>query len=135
MEVRKAIMLLSSSAVIFSALVSIVILFQAALAFGMPWGEFAMGGKFPGKLPAPMRAACLVQIAVLAFLALIVLSKSEIILPGWLEFAAVGIWFVVGFSVLSSILNIMTRSVRERRIWAPVSVMMLITSFIVAIAV
>jgi hypothetical protein len=45
MEVRKAIMLLSSSAVIFSALVSIVILFQAALAFGMPWGEFGLPGS------------------------------------------------------------------------------------------
>lgn len=82
-----------------------------------------------------MRAACLVQITVLAFLALIVLSKSEIILPGWLGFAAAAIWFVVGFSVLASILNIITRSMWERRIWAPVSVMMLITSLIVATAV
>ncbi|MEK3670703.1 hypothetical protein [Paenibacillus sp. FSL R10-2771] len=135
MEVRKAIMLLFSSAIVFSGLICIIILFQAALALGMPWGEFAMGGKFTGKLPAPMRAACLVQITVLAFLALIVLSKSEIILPGWLGFAAAAIWFVVGFSVLASILNIITRSMWERRIWAPVSVMMLITSLIVATAV
>ncbi|MNH45818.1 hypothetical protein D3C79_1083800 [compost metagenome] len=61
------------------------------------------------------------------------LSKSESILPGWSGFVNVAIWFVVAFSVLSTILNLITRSVWERRIWAPVSVLMLITSLIVAV--
>lgn len=126
-------MILFISSVGFTILIAIVILFQAALAVGMPWGEYAMGGKYPGKLPAPMRVACLIQIVILAFLAVIVLSQSGSILPGWSGFAKVAIWFVVAFSVLSTILNLITRSVWERRIWAPVAVLMLVTSLIVAI--
>jgi hypothetical protein len=126
-------MILFISSILFSILIAIVILFQAALAVGIPWGEYAMGGKYPGKLPVPMRVACLIQIVILAFLAVIVLSQSGSILPGWSGFANVAIWFVVAFSVLSTILNLITRSVWERRIWAPVAVLMLITSLIVAI--
>lgn len=126
-------MTISLAATVFSILITIVILFQAALAGGMPWGEYAMGGKFPGRLPAPMRVACLIQIAVLALLALIVLSKAELILPGWQEFAGAAIWFVVAFSVIASILNLITKSVREKRIWAPVSIVMLLSSLIVAL--
>ncbi|KUP23369.1 MULTISPECIES: hypothetical protein [Paenibacillus] len=126
-------MTLSLAATVFSVLICIVILFQAALAAGMPWGEYAMGGKFSGRLPAPMRAACLVQIVILALLALIVLSKAEMLLPGWREFADVAVWFVVAFSVIASVLNLITKSVRERRIWAPVSILMLLSSLIVAL--
>ncbi|WP_342561599.1 hypothetical protein NST84_18305 [Paenibacillus sp. FSL R7-0345] len=126
-------MTLSLAANVFSILITVVILFQAALAAGMPWGEYAMGGKFPGRLPASMRVACLIQIAVLALLALIVLSKAEVILPGWQKFAESTIWFVVAFSVIASILNLITKSVREKRIWAPVSIVMLLSSLIVAI--
>lgn len=107
-------MTLSLAANVFSILITVVILFQAALAAGMPWGEYAMGGKFPGRLPASMRVACLIQIAVLALLALIVLSKAEVILPGWQKFAESTIWFVVAFSVIASILNLITKSVREK---------------------
>ncbi|ASA26363.1 hypothetical protein [Paenibacillus donghaensis] len=127
-------MFLFISSIVFSILMAIVILFQAGLAVGMPWGKYAMGGKFPGKYPAPMRVACLIQIVVLTFLALIVLSKSGNILPGWFEFVNVAIWFVVAFSVIATILNLITRSVWERRIWAPVSLLLLLTSLIVAIA-
>ncbi len=126
-------MIMFISSIGFAILIAIVILFQAALAVGIPWGEYAVGGKYPGKLPVPMRAACLIQIVILAFLAVIVLSQAGSILPGWSGFANVAIWFVVAFSVLSTILNLITRSVWERRIWAPVAVLMLITSLIVAI--
>lgn len=126
-------MTLSLAATVFSVLICIVILFQAALAAGMPWGEYAMGGKFSGRLPAPMRVACLVQIVILALLALIVLSKAEMLLPGRREFADVAVWFVVAFSVIASVLNLITKSVRERRIWAPVSILMLLSSLTVAL--
>ncbi|WP_199613636.1 hypothetical protein [Paenibacillus alkalitolerans] len=120
------------SAIIFSALIGIVIVFQFALAAGMPWGSYAMGGKFPGKYPPTMRVAALVQIIILISIASIVLSKSGLVFPDWRSFTKIGIWFVVSFSVLATILNIITRSKWERRIWAPVSLLLLITSIIVA---
>jgi hypothetical protein len=121
------------SAIAFSSLIGIVILFQLALAAGMPWGSYAMGGKFPGKYPPAMRFAALFQVIMLVLLASIVLSKSGFMFPDWYPFANAAIWFVVIFSVIATILNIFTRSKWERRIWAPVSLLLLISSITVAI--
>lgn len=126
-------MFIMESAIIFAAAMGIVILFQLALAAGMPWGSIAMGGKYPGKYPPIMRAVAIIQIVILAGVASIVLSKVGLILPEWDSFATKGIWFVVGFSLLATILNIITKSVWERRIWAPISLILLITSINVAV--
>ena len=67
-----------------------------------------MGGKFPGKYPPRMRVVSLINIFITSFIAAIVLIKSEII---WLQFklfANVAIYFVVVFSVVATILNIIT---------------------------
>lgn len=120
------------SSVVFCALICIVVLFQLALAAGLPWGEYAMGGRFPGKYPPALRLASLIQILILMLLAFIVMSKSDIVpYQTWTGF---GIWLVAGFSAISLFLNTITKSVWERRIWAPVSLLMLVTSLIVAIS-
>lgn len=123
-----------TAAIVFSVLIGIVMLFQLALALGVPWGSYAMGGKYPGKFPPFMRRAALFQILILAALAVIVLSKAEMAYPTLYSFSGIAIWFVVGFSALATILNLITKSVWERRIWAPVSILMLISSMIVALA-
>jgi hypothetical protein len=128
------VIIVLTSSIAFTILILIVILFQVALAVGVPWGEYAMGGKFPGKYPFSMRFVCIFQIAILAFMGIVVLSKSGLLLPGWSSFAAIAIWFIVGYLVLGTILNLITRSVWERRIWAPVTLVMLITSIIVAMS-
>lgn len=125
-------MLIMISAIVFASLIAIVILFQLALAAGAPWGSYAMGGKFPGKYPPAMRIAAIFQIMILVLIAFIVLSKSGLILPEWLPFTNSAIWVVVAFSFIGTILNLITRSVWERRIWAPVTVLLLVSSFIVA---
>ncbi|NUU79779.1 hypothetical protein [Paenibacillus xylanilyticus] len=122
------------SSILFSVLILIVILFQVALAAGMPWGEAAMGGKFPGKYPTSMRYACLLQITILVFIGLVVLSKAGVLLPQWSAFADTAIRFIVAYLVLGTILNLITRSVWERRIWAPVTILLLITSIIIAVS-
>lgn len=126
-------MLISVSAIIFTVLIGLVIVFQLLLAAGMPWGSAAMGGKYPGKFPPAMRVAALVQIIVLLLFACIVLSAASVRFPECTSFSQSAIWFVVAFSVISTILNLITSSRWERRIWAPVAVLLLITSFIVAI--
>ena len=60
-----------------------VILFQAALILGAPWGEYTMGGIYPGKLPARMRAAAGVQIVILLLFASIAASRAGIALAGF----------------------------------------------------
>ena len=47
---------LAVAAIVFAVVTSAVIGFQLALALGAPWGTYAMGGRFPGVLPALMRS-------------------------------------------------------------------------------
>jgi len=124
-------MILALAAITFTGLIMIVVSFQIALAVGAPWGEYAMGGKYPGTLPAPMRVAALIQSAILAAMAVIVLVKSGLVWPDYYEISEYGIWIVLGVTLIASVLNLITRSKKERRVWAPTSLLMLLSTIIV----
>ena len=111
-----------------------VIAFQIALALGAPWGAYAMGGAFAGQFPPELRVAAVVQAVILAGLALVVLARAGITLSKWSRTSRWLVWVVVAFSALSLVLNLITPSARERAIWAPVALIMLTSSVIVAIS-
>jgi len=119
-------------ALVFSAFMSAVVIFQFALALGAPWGELAMGGKFHGRFPPYMRVVALFQIALLVFLALIVLTRAGIIFDQYFESSKSAIWVVVAICAVATILNFITPSKKERKLWAPVSIVLLVSSVIVA---
>jgi cell shape-determining protein MreD len=110
-----------------------VIAFQIALAAGVPWGEYAMGGAFPGQFPPELRVAAVVQAVILALLALVVLARAGVALTNWSRTSRWAIWVVVVFSAISLVLNTITPSPRERAIWMPVALIMLICSITVAV--
>lgn len=115
------------------AVVSVgIIAFQIALAAGAPWGAYAMGGAFPGQFPPELRVAAVVQAVILAALALVVLARAGIAMPRWSRSSRWLIWVVVVFSALSLVLNLITPSAGERAIWAPVALVMLVISVVVA---
>lgn len=121
------------AAVIYAIATAGVVAFQLALAAGAPWGAYAMGGSNPGSFPAPLRVAAIVQAVVLALLAGVVLSRAGLALPGWSTAAGWLIWVVVAVSAVALVLNLITRSTGERRIWAPVTAVMLLCSLAVAL--
>jgi hypothetical protein len=110
-----------------------VIIFQVALALGAPWGAYAMGGASPGRFPPAMRVAALIQAAVLGALAVAVLSHAGLALPSLAEAYPWLIWVAVAVSALSVLLNAITRSAGERRIWLPVALTLLVCSVTVAL--
>jgi hypothetical protein len=123
----------TAAAIVFAAVTAGAIAFQIALALGAPWGEYAMGGANRGRLPPAMRVAAVVQALVLSLLALAVLTRAGLVdvpvvrdLP-WL------VWAAVAFSAVSLVLNAISRSRGERRIWVPVALVMLGSSLIVAL--
>ena len=122
------------AAYLFSILIAFVVAFQLALALGAPWGELAMGGKFPGRLPLRMRIAALVQMVVLLFVALIVLTRAGVILDEFSSLSKSVIWSVVVFSLIGAILNTITPSKKERMLWAPVTILLLICATYVAVS-
>lgn len=122
------------SASIFCFFTTIIVVLQLALALGAPWGGFAMGGKYPEGFPPKMRVAALVQLLLLLFVALIVLIRAGLVLGEYLEIARSAVWFVVALLAVSSILNIITPSKKERMVGGPIAIILLITSVLVAIS-
>lgn len=121
------------AAIAFAVATAGAIAFQVALALGAPWGAYAMGGSNPGTFPPKLRVAALVQAVLLGFLAAVVLSHAGLALVSLSEAIPSLIWAVVAFSVISVVLNSISRSAGERRIWVPVGLVLLASSLLVAL--
>lgn len=106
--------------------------FQLALTAGLPWGEYAMGGAFPGTFPPTLRLAAAVQAGILALVAMVILSRAGLALPLWRRFSRYLAWVIVVLLAIGVVLNLITPSVRERMIWAPVVIIMFVTALRVA---
>jgi hypothetical protein len=117
--------------VVFTVVAILATCFQFALALGAPFGEMAMGGRYPGKFPVQMRVAAIVQGLIIGALAAIVLTRAGVVVTPlnapWL------IWVVVAFSAVSLFVNAISRSRKERLLWVPAATVMLISSLIVAL--
>lgn len=79
------------AAIVYAVATAGVVAFQIALAAGAPWGAYAMGGALPGSFPTPMRVAALVQGILLAFLAVVALSRAGAV---WPSLAAAVPWLI-----------------------------------------
>lgn len=121
------------AAVVFALVAAGVVAFQLALASGAPWGAYAMGGAFPGRFPPALRVLAVVQGALIAALAAGVLSAGGVAFPGVADALPWIAWVAVAFSTLAVLLNAISRSAPERQIWVPVSLVLLVTSLLVAV--
>jgi len=120
-------------AVVYALATGVVVLFQLGVAAGKAWGEYTMGGRYPGRLPAVMRLAALVQAVVLAVLAAIVLDAAGLLGLDWMAQTPWLPFVPVAVSALSLVLNASSRSEPERRTWTPVAIVLLVSSLAVAI--
>lgn len=119
------------AAKVFAGLTGIVVLFQLALAAGMPWGEYAMGGAFPGVYPTPLRVAAVVQAAILSGIAFALLSRAGVGPRGWWSGQQLA-WAIVALSGVGMVMNLITPSGGERMIWGPVTILMFLCALRVA---
>ncbi|MEP5155218.1 hypothetical protein [Planktotalea sp.] len=101
--------------------------FQLCLIGGAPWGEYTQGGQNIGPLPRRNRVFAGVSIFVLAAMAAAVLSAAGA-WPNWPTWTA---WVVLATQALSTLLNWITPSVKERRLWGPITLVLLILALIV----
>jgi hypothetical protein len=113
---------------------ALVIAFQLALALGAPWGAYAMGGVSPGRYPPVLRTGAVIQALLILLMALVVLARAGLALNRWYNQSRWLIWLVVGMSSLTLALNTISSSAGERRIWVPVALVQLASSFLVAVA-
>jgi hypothetical protein len=102
------------AAAVFAILAAFPILGQLAPVLGAPWASITLGGRWPGVLPPRLRLAALAQAAILFTLAVIALDHGGLLRIG-LPTAA--IWITVAVSCVSAVLNNITPSRIERRLW------------------
>ena len=120
------------AALVFALAAAGVVAFQLALALGAPWGTYAMGGAFPGRFPPPLRVAAVVQATVIGLLAVVVFSDAGLVLRDLADGFPWLVWVPVAVSALAVVLNAISRSSGERRIWVPVTLVLLVSSLVVA---
>jgi hypothetical protein len=121
-------------ALIYIIVSSVVIIFQIALVFGAPWGNLTLGGKWRGRLPGKARIIPLFSIVVLLFLIIIAAARTQIAFDQIYNSSKILIWIVVGYNILGTIMNAITPSRSERKLWLPVIVFMLLSSIFIAIS-
>lgn len=111
----------ATPALVYAGLAALPLAMQIALAAGAPLGRFTVGGRFPGRLPAPWRLLALVQAALLGAMAYVALNRAGLVgvpLPGWT------IWPVLVLTVMTTAANLATPSRPERLAWGPVTLCM-----------
>jgi hypothetical protein len=118
---------------IYIVLSVIIALFQLALALGAPWGDFTLGGRYPGKLPPRIRMAALVQIGILFLFAALVASRGGVAFEGLSGAARIGVWFVAAFFVLGTVMNLSSPSKKERIVMGPANIIALVCAVAVAL--
>lgn len=122
-------------AVIISVVALVAVgLFQIGLALGAPMGEYAFGGQNPGRLPLPYRVASGISVLVYLGIAGHYLAQIGVFEP-LLAPSLNGVvnWVLVGFNTLGLIMNSISRSAKERKMWVPVLLLMLVCSVVIAL--
>ncbi len=125
--------LVEIAAVTFTVLSAFTIGFQIALGLGAPWGKLTLGGKYPDVLPMKARVIPVFSTVILAFFAAIVLTRAGLIRPDLFDASRIAIWLPITYMALGLVLNSITKSKPERRLWVPVILVMLASALIVAL--
>lgn len=110
------------AAIISVALLSLLILFQAGLALGAPWGPAAWGGTHHGTLPPRLRVASGMAALVVYPLVILAIVKAAALaeLEWFPEFGVPVMWGLTGLFVIGAIASLASTS-RIERLWGPVS--------------
>jgi hypothetical protein len=109
-------------------------LFQLAILLGAPLGEYAFGGQIVGKLPNRYRIASALSFLIALAIAGHYLAQLGVI-PTLLNqnLNQLVNWGLVAFNVPAAILNNITRSQKEKRLWGGTTIANLLASLIVAL--
>ncbi len=121
------------SAILFTAVIGALCLFQLALALGAPWGRFAWGGQHEGRLPAGYRVGSVAGILVYAVFAGLALDRAGVIRVVPDAVSQIGMWVVFGVLVLGTLMNLISRSKPERYVMTPVALVLAILAGIIAV--
>ena len=122
----------ASGFLVFSSLA--IALFQLAIVLGAPVGEYAYGGQHEGVLPTRFRIASVVSILVMLAIAGHYLAQIGVFSPVLDQDGnAIANWGFVGFFALPALMNNITKSEKEKRVFGSITLAMLLSAILVAL--
>lgn len=119
---------------IIGAILFLVILVMTVLvACGLPLGEFTMGGQHK-VLPKKFRIMAIVSMLIQAFAIIIVLQAGGFI-PLWFTFKTTKYicFFFATYLILNTIMNLSSKSKKEKYVMTPISLIAAISFWITAL--
>ena len=126
-------MILIIVAIVACVLFFLMSIFQLLLVIGLPYGRAAYGGKYE-TLPKNLRIMSLIAVGILVFGIIIVLERAEIItLINNTQLTKIVVWIYTGYSTLNTLINAVSKSQWEKRIMTPISLVIAVCCFILAI--
>ena len=118
------------AAILYALIIALVVLFQVCLIFGAPWGQITQGGRYEGPLPVGGRVVATLSVPTLIFMAASIISAAGLV-PNWTDWTA---YAAIAVQALSTTLNWITPSQKERFLWGPItSIMLLLAAYVVFI--
>ncbi|WP_375104503.1 hypothetical protein ACDZ28_09400 [Paenibacillus sp. RS8] len=93
--------------------------FYILLTLGLPYGEFAMGGKHR-IMPSQMRVACAISVVIQLLAILYLLQAGHVISIG-LPFDRGVCYFFAVYLILNTVMNLLSDSKKERLVMIPLS--------------
>lgn len=127
--------LIEGVGVVAAVVVAAMSIFQILLAAGLPLGHAAFGGT-NRVLPKKLRAASAISVLVFFVALYIVLARSGILggASKSSSLARVGIWVLVAIFGVSALANAASRSRWERRVMAPIGLVVVVCCVTLALA-
>ncbi len=122
------------TALVLLAGMLVITLFQIALVAGAPWGQYAMGGAYPGVYPWPMRMAALAQVFIYLGVAVMVVARMRWALTPLHKLSRTLLWPIAVLFAVATILNLISPSSPERLLWTPFAAVMFVASLRLALA-
>jgi len=121
------------TALIGSILFSIVMALYILLALGLPYGEYAMGGKHK-ILPGKERIISIISVIVQAFAVLILLQAGNVIRIGLSDKATIILsYFFAVYLSLNVFMNLLSKSKKERLVMTPLSFVIAVCFWLTAL--
>lgn len=105
-----------------AALVSVLALFQGALAVGLPFGGWSYGGQNPGVLPDHLRIVSAVGTIVL----LVVTAALARLTPPPSGYVRMGLGGLAVYAGVMAVMNALSPSLGERFVWSPAALILLV---------
>ncbi len=104
-----------------AVLFGIIAIMTVLVACGLPLGEFTMGGQHK-ILPKKFRLAAVVSVAIQVFATIIILQTGGFI-PLWLSFKVTKYicFFFAAYLSLNTIMNMISKSKKEKYVMTPIS--------------